>query len=125
MIEVEKIHERLDRLRERIAKACAKASRDPDSVQLIGVTKTFPAEAVEAAREAGLRDFGENKVQELVAKAREIPGELEGGAVRWHMIGHWQRNMAREEIAKGDWFHAQDSRRLAAWADRRRPAPAR
>lgn len=119
MIEVEKIHERLDRLRERIAKACAKASRDPDSVQLIGVTKTFPAEAVEVAREAGLRDFGENKVQELVAKAREIPGELEGGAVRWHMIGHLQRNKAKDVIAKADWFHALDSLRLAAELERR------
>lgn len=118
-MDVESINIRLERIHERIAKACARASRDADSIHLIGVSKTFPVEAVETAREAGLVDFGENKVQELIAKAGTIPGQIEGGTIRWHMIGHLQRNKAKEVVARADWFHALDSARLAAELDRR------
>ncbi|QXD14824.1 YggS family pyridoxal phosphate-dependent enzyme [Rhodocaloribacter litoris] len=106
-------------VRARIERACRRAGRSPDEVTLIGVTKTFPVEAVAAARAAGLEDFGENKVQELVEKAGRIPGALHGGPVRWHMIGHLQRNKARDVVRHADVFHALDSRRLAEALERR------
>ncbi len=109
----------LARVRERIAAACRRAGRSPDEVTLIGVTKTFPVEVVQAARAAGLCDFGENKVQELVEKAACLPGEVNGGDVRWHMIGHLQRNKAREVVRRADVFHALDSLRLAETLEKR------
>lgn len=111
--------DRLEQLQERITRACQRAGRDRKEVTLVGVSKTFPAEAVSEAFEAGLRDFGENKVQELVAKASLRPGERNGGHCRWHMIGHLQRNKAKEVIAHADLFHALDSLRLAKELDKR------
>jgi len=104
-------------VRERIAAACARAGRDPGGVTLVAVTKTHPPELVAAAAEAGLADFGENRVQELIAKSDGVPGATMGGAVRWHLIGHLQRNKAREAAARADLFHALDSTRLAAALD--------
>ncbi|MDE2730456.1 MAG: YggS family pyridoxal phosphate-dependent enzyme [Bacteroidota bacterium] len=115
---VEAIAERLTVVREKIEAACARAGRSVDSVTLIAVTKTFPAAVVEQAIAAGLRDFGENKVQELTAKAAAIPPEK----CRWHMIGHLQRNKARQVVRCADTFHALDSRRLAAALDRQAKA---
>jgi PLP dependent protein len=112
-------------VRERIAGACRRAGRSPDSVTLVGVTKTFPFAAVHAAIDAGLLHFGENKVQELVAKATEIPGAFNGGAISWHMIGHLQRNKARDVAALADVFEALDSLRLARELDRRAEAEGR
>lgn len=113
------IAERLDRVRERIEQACRRAGRAADDVTLVGVTKTFPLEAAQAAYDAGLRHFGENKVQELVAKAASMPGRLHGGDVEWHMIGHLQRNKARDVVESADFFHALDSPRLARELDKR------
>src|SRR5690606_29540528 len=109
----------------RIAQACARAGRAPDEVTLVAVTKTFPAEVVRAAVAAGLRDFGENRVQELVEKAEAVPGEAAGGDVRWHLIGHPQRNKARDAARHADAFHALDSLRLAEALDRRAAAEGR
>ncbi len=113
------IARRLEAVRERIARACRRAGRRPEDVTLVGITKTFPPEAAAAARRAGLRDFGENRVQELVAKAAALPGEILGGDLRWHMVGHLQRNKARDVVACADLFHALDSLRLAEELDRR------
>jgi pyridoxal phosphate enzyme (YggS family) len=107
------IAERVAHVRDRIARACARAGRSPDEVTLVAVTKTFPVETVEAAVAAGLRDLGENRVQELVEKAEVVPGAAAGGAVRWHLIGHLQRNKAKEAVRHADVFHALDSLRLA------------
>lgn len=107
------ISDRLTHVRERISDACARAGRSPDEVTLIGVTKTFPIEAALAAREAGLTDFGENRVQELVEKADLVPGRIRGGDVTWYMIGHLQRNKSKDVVDHADVFQALDSPRLA------------
>ena len=117
--EVRRIAGRLEVLRERIAQACRRAGRAPDDVTLVGVTKKFPVEVITAARRAGLRDFGENRVQELIEKAAALPGMIQGGDIRWHMVGHLQRNKARDVVASADVFHALESLRLAAELDRR------
>lgn len=113
------IAERLEAVRERIAQACQRAGRHTDDITLVGVTKTFPVEMVAAAREAGLCDFGENRVQELTSKAKTMPGAAQNGTLRWHMIGHLQRNKAKDVVACADVFHALDSLRLADALDKR------
>ncbi|MEX1055542.1 MAG: YggS family pyridoxal phosphate-dependent enzyme, partial [Rhodothermales bacterium] len=113
------IGERLERVREHIETACARAGRKSADVTLIGVSKTFPLEAVHAAREAGLVHFGENRVQDLVQKAKRLPGECRGGEVFWYMIGHLQRNKARDVVEHADFFQALDSYRLAEELNRR------
>ena len=113
------IGQRLEQVRERIELACARAGRRAGEVTLIGVSKTFPIEAVHAARDAGLVHFGENRVQDLVEKASQIPGHCRGGDVRWYMIGHLQRNKARDVVEYADSFHALDSIRLAEELNRR------
>ena len=113
------IEDRAAAVRERIAEAARRAGRDPDAVTLVAVTKTHPLETVEAAVEAGLRDFGENRVGELVGKSDAVPGESMGGDVRWHLVGSLQRNKARDAAARADLFHALDSPRLARALDKR------
>lgn len=118
-VEARAIAERLEGIQERIERACQRAGRRADGVTLVGVSKTFPIEVITAACEAGLRDFGENRVQELVEKAEALPGETQGGDVRWHMIGHLQRNKAKDVVACADVFHALDSIRLAKTLNKR------
>ena len=113
------IADQLESVRERIARACGRAGRSPGEITLVGVTKTFPIEAVLAARENGLSDFGENRVQELVEKVEGVPSRIRGGDVTWHMIGHLQRNKAREVVDYADVFHALDSMRLAKELNKR------
>jgi pyridoxal phosphate enzyme (YggS family) len=91
-------------VRARITAAAARADRDADSVRLIAVSKTKPAEAVRAAIAAGVRDIGENYVQEARAK-RAVVGE---GAV-WHLIGHLQRNKVARALEIFDLIHTIDS----------------
>jgi hypothetical protein len=83
---------RLAAVQARIARAAEAAGRDPRSVALLAVTKTWPAEVVRAAYDLGLRDFGENYAGELAEKAEALR-HLDG--LRWHFIGHLQRNKAR------------------------------
>jgi PLP dependent protein len=109
----------MDRIRERIAQACQRAGRSSSDVTLIGVTKTFPLDIVTAAQAVGLHDFGENKVQELVEKAQTVPGRTQGGDVTWHMIGHLQRNKARDAVRYADVFHGLGSFRLAEELEKR------
>ncbi|MEM1096317.1 MAG: YggS family pyridoxal phosphate enzyme, partial [Bacteroidota bacterium] len=111
--------ERLHRIQARIEAACARAQRSTDDVTLIAVSKTFPMARIEAARDAGLLHFGENKVQELSTKADALPGTHQGGGVVWHMIGHLQRNKAKEVVAVADLFHGLDSPRLAKALNKR------
>lgn len=105
---------RIAEVRDRIEQACRRSGRSPEEVTLIAVTKMFPEEAVKAAMAAGLRHFGENRVQDLVQKSQAIPGVYRGGDVYWYMIGHLQRNKARDVAAHADYFHALDSIRLAS-----------
>ena len=87
------IKENLDQVRETINAACIRAGRRPEEVTLIAVSKTKPVPMLEEAYAAGTRDFGENKVQEILAKKPELPQDI-----RWHMIGHLQRNKVSQVI---------------------------
>lgn len=91
-----------------IGAACARAGRSRDEVTLIAVSKTKPLEMLMDAYDAGARDFGENKVQELLEKIPAMPQD-----VRWHMIGHLQRNKVRSIVGKVYMIHSVDSLRLA------------
>lgn len=100
-------------VRERVDAACLRAGRDRSAVTVIGVTKTKPAAIIRMAHEAGIADIGENYVQELTAKHEEL-----GDIVRWHFIGHLQRNKVREIIQFVGMIHGVDSERLALEIDR-------
>ena len=93
-------------VRERIARACDQAGRDPATVRLVGVSKTFPLAYVRAAVAAGLTDLGENRVQEAVDKAAQA---ADLGPLNWHLIGHLQSNKARRAIVAMAWIHSVDS----------------
>lgn len=101
----------LDEVRQRIAKAVAEASRDPSSVALLAVSKTFPAEDVRAAFEAGQRAFGENYVQEAVAKIAEL-ADLRS-EIEWHFIGPLQSNKTKVVAENFDWVHSVDRLKIA------------
>jgi hypothetical protein len=88
------IAERVAAVRERIARAAERASRAPGEVRLVAVSKTHPAEAVRAAFAAGVRDFGENRVQEAEPKIAATV-DLVASGLRWHLVGHLQSNKAR------------------------------
>jgi len=107
------ITERLDAVNERIALACQRAGRSVAEVTLVAVSKTFPLHVIEEGIDAGLQHFGENRMQDLVQKASEIPGKRKNGSIEWHMIGHLQRNKVKDMIEHSDLFHALDSVRLA------------
>ncbi len=98
---------------QRIADACKRAGRDADAVTLVAVTKTHPMDYVRAAVAAGIRDLGENKVQELQEKADELPGAERGGDVRWNYIGHLQSKKSKDILGRATLFHALDSLSLA------------
>jgi pyridoxal phosphate enzyme (YggS family) len=111
-IDAEQIAANRARVRARIARAAERAGRNPESVRLIAVSKTFPADAVIAAHAAGQRLFGENRVQEAVAKAATV---REAGIddVDWHLIGRLQTNKARAAADLFAMIHSVDSQRLA------------
>lgn len=113
------IRENVQEIRRRIAEACRRAGRDPEDVTLVAVSKTFSVDDIMAAMAAGVTDFGENRVQEFALKSDAIPSLYAQGSVRWHMIGHLQRNKARDVVRRADVFHALDSARLAKELDRR------
>ncbi len=110
-----------DRVRERIAGACERAGRDPASVTLVAVSKGQPAEAVAAAREAGIRHFGENRIQEAIPKIEQATGA--GVEATWHLVGHLQSNKARAAANAFDVIHSVDSARLLRRLDAAAPAP--
>jgi pyridoxal phosphate enzyme (YggS family) len=107
---------RLAAVRERIEAACLRAGRDPESVRLLPVSKTQPTKSIMEAYDAGVRIFGENKVQEAVEKAEEL---AEVADLRWALIGHLQSNKARQAAAVAAEFHALDSIKVAAALNRR------
>jgi PLP dependent protein len=104
---------RVAAVRERIARAAARAGRPPEDVLLVAISKTFPAEAVREAFEAGLRELGENKVQEADSKIVAL-GDLRPAGLRWHLVGHLQGNKARRAAQLFDRIHSVDSVELAA-----------
>lgn len=98
----------LEHVQKNIVKACKKSRRDVEDVTLIAVSKTKPLEMLNEAYNLGCRDFGENKVQELVDKYEQLPKDI-----RWHMIGHLQRNKVKYIVDKVYMIHSVDSLRLA------------
>ena len=102
------IRENIKHVENTIDEACRKSGRDRSEVTLIAVSKTKPVEMLKEAYETGCRDFGENKVQELVDKYEVLPKDI-----RWHMIGHLQRNKVKYIVDKVYLIHSVDSLRLA------------
>jgi pyridoxal phosphate enzyme (YggS family) len=102
------IAENLKEVQRDINEVCKKCGRDPSEVTLIAVSKTKPLEDLKEAYDAGARDFGENKVQELTAKMPNLPSDI-----RWHMIGHLQRNKVKYIAGEVELIHSVDSFRLA------------
>lgn len=102
------ICENIRQVEQNIADSCEKAGRDSAEVTLIAVSKTKPVPALREAYEAGARDFGENKVQEILDKIPQLPSDI-----RWHMIGHLQRNKVKYIVDKVYLIHSVDSLRLA------------
>ena len=116
---------RVAAVRERIARAAARAGRRPEDVALVAVSKTFPVESVRSAFAAGVRDLGENRVQEAEAKIAAT-ADLRAAGLRWHLVGHLQANKAKRAGALFDWVHSVDGislgRRLnEAGVDRGKP----
>lgn len=102
------VTENLKIVEEKITNACARANRERKEVTLIAVSKTKPVEMIEEAMESDIDVFGENKVQELVKKQEILPKHL-----KWHMIGHLQRNKVKQLVGKVERIHSVDSLRLA------------
>jgi hypothetical protein len=113
------IAERLDAVRRRVEAACERAGRSPDEVTLVAITKTFPPDAVREAAAAGLRDFGENRVQEAESKLREL-ADLTPRPT-WHMVGHLQTNKVKTAVSLFDIIQSVDSLHLAEAISRRAP----
>ncbi len=105
---------RLQLVRDRIAAACARAGRDPGSVRLVAVSKTVPVAGVAEALAAGQTLFGENRVQEALAKMSEA-----GPEATWHLVGHLQKNKARHAAGAFELIHGLDDSELALELDRR------
>ncbi len=123
MQHVSTIAGRLEAVRLRIASSCLRGGRSPDEVTLVAVTKGFPPEAVREAAAAGLRHFGENRVQEARAKLPFLR-DLSPRAT-WHMVGHLQTNKVKTALDLFDIIHSVDSLRLAEAISRRAPQPDR
>ena len=105
---MEDFKKNLEVIEENICNACKKAGRSRDEVTLIAVSKTKPVEDLQAVYDLNIRDFGENKVQELKDKIEVMPKDM-----KWHMIGHLQRNKVKYIIGKVELIHSVDSLRLA------------
>lgn len=111
------LSERLARINARIEEACRRAGRPEGSVVLLGASKTQPAAALAEAWQAGLRVFGENRVQEGLAKSRELPPEIASG-IDWHLIGPLQTNKVRAALDLFRTIHSIDRLKVAEAVDR-------
>ena len=102
------VQEQLEEVRQNIRNACERSGRKVEDVTLIAVSKTKPVPMLQEAYDAGARDFGENKVQEMLEKEPQLPSDI-----RWHMIGHLQKNKVRQVIDKAVLIHSVDTVGLA------------
>ncbi len=109
----EPLRDRVARVLDRVARAASRSGRTAESIRLVAVSKTHPAERVVEAYEAGLRVFGENYVREAEEKVRAVP------AAEWHLIGKLQTNKVRKAVSLFGWIQAIDSPRLLAEISRR------
>ena len=106
------IKENLQSVQDNIKEICRKCGRNPEDVTLIAVSKTKPNEMLMEAYDSGIREFGENYVQELSDKIETLPDDI-----NWHMIGHLQRNKVKYIVGKVAMIHSVDSLRLAEAID--------
>jgi hypothetical protein len=102
------LQENLAIVQQNIEEACRKSGRNPSEVTLIAVSKTKPIEMLKEVYDAGIREFGENKVQEMCEKTEAMPSDI-----HWHMIGHLQTNKVKYIIGKTAYIHSVDSLHLA------------
>ena len=102
------LKENYEEVQKKITEACKRAGRNREEVTLIAVSKTKPVEMMREAMQCGIVTFGENKVQEIVEKQKELTEPLD-----WHMIGHLQRNKVKQVIGRVKRIHSVDSIRLA------------
>ncbi len=106
-------------VQQRIADAATRSGRDPNNIKLIAVTKTFPPETVVAAYELGVRDFGENRVEEALEKIPAARARLPNHKITWHMIGHLQSRKVKDAVVLFDYIHSVDTVELAERIDHR------
>jgi pyridoxal phosphate enzyme (YggS family) len=107
------VSENIDRLSERIREVCVRVGREPEDVSVVAVTKTVPPERIREAVEAGIKLFGENRVQEAAPKIEAVMGDI-----TWHMIGHLQRNKVKKAVSMFDMIQSVDSFELAREIDK-------
>jgi PLP dependent protein len=115
------IEENVQGVKARIARAARAARRDPESVTLLAVSKTHAVERIAQARAAGLRAFGENYVQEALAKMTALD-EMRLAGVEWHLIGALQSNKTRAAAERFDWVQTVDRVKIASRLSEQRPA---
>ncbi len=111
----------VERVQERIERSCARAGRDPATVTLVAISKGHPVDAIHAGYAAGLRHFGENRIQEAVPKIEQARSD--GVEATWHLVGHLQSNKAKAAANAFDVIHSVDSARLLTRLDAAAPAP--
>jgi hypothetical protein len=117
----EHLQANLRAVHERITKAARGAGRDPEEIQLLAVSKSFPAAAIIEAAHAGQRAFGENYVQEALQKIAEVASEATGLGFEWHFIGPIQSNKTRAIAEHFDWVQSVDRLRIAERLSEQRP----
>lgn len=108
------IKENLHEVRRRIAEAASRAGRNSNDITLIAVSKTFQATAIVAAYEVGVRDFGENRVEEAAQKIPQLSsGDTSKDPIKWHLVGHLQSRKVKDAVLLFDYIHSVDSVELA------------
>ena len=110
----EGVRERIEQVRRRIAEAAGRSGRDPNDVQLVAVTKSVAVYQIREALDAGLKVFGENRIQE----AKEKVALLSSPSIQWHLVGHLQTNKSKLAVELFELIHSLDSVKLAASMDR-------
>jgi len=108
------IAENIKRLKDRIEKKCAEVNRNPEDITLVAVSKNFSAIEINDAFKEGIKNFGENKAQELIPKYNQLKDK-----VIWHFIGHLQRNKVRFAIEAAEYIHSVDSLLIASEINKR------
>jgi len=108
------IKENIKQIRDKISQKCAETGRNSEEIKLIAVSKNFPADAILKAYDEGIRDFGENRAQELIKKFEQI-----GNKVTWHFIGHLQKNKVKFAVKSAEYIHSVDSLSLAVEINKR------
>ncbi|QWR78783.1 YggS family pyridoxal phosphate-dependent enzyme [Candidatus Magnetomonas plexicatena] len=117
MIDAQELARRISNINKAICNSSLKSDRNPDDVTLIAVSKYYPLELISMAIEAGVRDFGESYVKEGLEKIQTLVGHESFQCVRWHLLGHLQKNKAKKAVGVFDYIHSVDSVELAEIID--------